>query len=102
LNLATVGLLISYEQVSLSPLITFYATLGTKGETETAAVLAPSAELEINVEDLGPQGATYLIVNNSTAYESSIEIALVEYYSTPARKLNHKTRTDGDEWPAVF
>jgi hypothetical protein len=29
------------------------------------------------VENLGPEGATFLLVNNNTAYEGSIEIALV-------------------------
>lgn len=44
---------------------------------ETAVMLAPATELEITVEELGPEGAIYLLINNSTAYEGSIEIALV-------------------------
>jgi hypothetical protein len=44
---------------------------------EASLLLAPATEEEIAVENLGPEGATFLLVNNNTAYEGSIEIALV-------------------------
>jgi hypothetical protein len=60
-----------------APLSIYAALTQDAPVPEGALLLAPGAEQEITVENLGPAGSTFLLVNNNTAYDGSLEIALV-------------------------
>jgi hypothetical protein len=44
---------------------------------ESAIAIAPGEEKTLTVEDLGPAGSTFLLINNSTTTGGSIEISLI-------------------------
>ena len=59
------------------PLSVYVATTADAPVPAGALYLEPESEETITVADLGPAGSTFLLVNNNTSEEGSIEIAMI-------------------------
>ncbi len=60
-----------------TPLSVYVATTADAPVPAGALYLEPESEEVIAVTDLGPAGSTFLLVNNNTSEEGSIEIAMI-------------------------
>lgn len=60
-----------------TPVSVYAATTADAPVPAGALYLEPESEETISVADLGPEGSTFLLVNNNTSEEGSIEIALI-------------------------